>query len=185
MRGFGRVALDLVEIRKAYRNGVKTTIVHPNAINTGMFDGIKLRLQWLVPMLEPRDVAEAVIDAALAGKVHMMDRSRCVRPGGERESSLERCIDCTWRSLCSSRRVWFCHGSSHARLRSYASCRTCYGTAPWISSEPAREWSPLSDDRTRSVRATRKPCIPQCVALCKPLLSRSVFDYWSLLTTYR
>jgi len=102
MRGFGRVALDLVEIRKAYRNGVKTTIVHPNAINTGMFDGIKLRLQWLVPMLEPRDVAEAVIDAALAGKVHMMDRSRCVRPDGERErerGSLERCIDCTWRSL--------------------------------------------------------------------------------------
>jgi len=72
MRGFGRVALDLVEIRKAYRNGVKTTIVHPNAINTGMFDGIKLRLQWLVPMLEPRDVAEAVIDAALAGKVHVL-----------------------------------------------------------------------------------------------------------------
>lgn len=43
--------------------GVKTTLVCPFYINTGMFDGIKSRIPWLLPMLEEREVARDIVYA--------------------------------------------------------------------------------------------------------------------------
>lgn len=43
--------------------GVKTTLVCPFYINTGMFDGVKTKIPWLLPVLEERDVARDVIRA--------------------------------------------------------------------------------------------------------------------------
>ncbi len=56
-------------MKKLNKAGVKTTIVCPNAINTGMFKGIKLGLEWLVPILKPSDVAQAVVMAVKAERV--------------------------------------------------------------------------------------------------------------------
>eukprot|EP01096_Ripella_sp_DP13-Kostka_P017002 TRINITY_DN8542_c0_g1_i1.p1 TRINITY_DN8542_c0_g1~~TRINITY_DN8542_c0_g1_i1.p1 ORF type:complete len:323 (+),score=127.92 TRINITY_DN8542_c0_g1_i1:56-970(+) len=55
-----------LELRKLKKTGIKTTIVCPNAINTGMFKGIRLGLEWLVPILNPADVAQAVVNAVKA-----------------------------------------------------------------------------------------------------------------------
>lgn len=43
--------------------GVKTTLVCPFYINTGMFDGVKTRIPWLLPVLEERDVARDIVRA--------------------------------------------------------------------------------------------------------------------------
>jgi len=43
--------------------GVKTTVVCPFYIDTGMFHGVKTRFPWLLPILQERDVARRVIDA--------------------------------------------------------------------------------------------------------------------------
>ena len=42
---------------------VRTTIVCPFYINTGMFDGVTTRFAWLIPILEPADVARRVVRA--------------------------------------------------------------------------------------------------------------------------
>lgn len=42
---------------------VRTTIVCPFYIDTGMFDGVKSRFSWLIPILEPDAVAERVLRA--------------------------------------------------------------------------------------------------------------------------
>lgn len=41
--------------------GVRTTVVMPFFINTGMFDGVKTRVPWLLPILDERDVAKKII----------------------------------------------------------------------------------------------------------------------------
>ncbi|NWT71522.1 RDHE2 dehydrogenase, partial [Prunella himalayana] len=52
-----------VEMRILKKTGVKTTIVCPYVINTGMFDGVKSKWPRLVPSLEPEYVAERIISA--------------------------------------------------------------------------------------------------------------------------
>ncbi|NXT15523.1 RDHE2 dehydrogenase, partial [Prunella fulvescens] len=52
-----------VEMRILKKTGVKTTIVCPFVINTGMFDGVKSKWPRLVPSLEPEYVAERIISA--------------------------------------------------------------------------------------------------------------------------
>lgn len=42
---------------------VRTTIVCPFYINTGMFDGVKSRFGWLIPILEPDDVVRRILRA--------------------------------------------------------------------------------------------------------------------------
>jgi all-trans-retinol dehydrogenase (NAD+) len=42
---------------------VRTTVVCPFYIHTGMFEGVKTRLPWLLPILQPEDVARRVIRA--------------------------------------------------------------------------------------------------------------------------
>jgi all-trans-retinol dehydrogenase (NAD+) len=48
---------------KRYKVPVNTTVVCPYYINTGMFDGVKTRFNFLLPILEPEDVADKVIKA--------------------------------------------------------------------------------------------------------------------------
>ncbi|KAA0235340.1 MAG: putative ketoacyl reductase [Acidimicrobiales bacterium] len=54
--------------------GVRTTVVCPYYINTGMFEGVKTRFSWLLPILEEDDVAERVLGAV------QRNRSRVVMP---------------------------------------------------------------------------------------------------------
>ncbi|NXC11323.1 RDHE2 dehydrogenase, partial [Orthonyx spaldingii] len=51
------------EMRTLRKTGVKTTIVCPYIINTGMFDGVKTKWPRLLPILDPEYVAERIITA--------------------------------------------------------------------------------------------------------------------------
>lgn len=62
-----------MELRKR-SPGVKTTVVCPYFINTGMFEGVKTRFPMLLPILEEHDVARKVV-AAIVG-----DRPRVLMP---------------------------------------------------------------------------------------------------------
>jgi all-trans-retinol dehydrogenase (NAD+) len=42
---------------------IRTTVVCPFYINTGMFHGVRSRHPWLLPLLEPQDVADAIVRA--------------------------------------------------------------------------------------------------------------------------
>ncbi|MFN2124251.1 MAG: SDR family oxidoreductase [Candidatus Promineifilaceae bacterium] len=42
---------------------IKTTVVCPYYINTGMFEGVKTRFNFLLPILQPEDVADKMIRA--------------------------------------------------------------------------------------------------------------------------
>ncbi|NXC85734.1 RDHE2 dehydrogenase, partial [Cercotrichas coryphoeus] len=52
-----------MEMRTLRKTGVKTTIVCPFVINTGMFDGIKSKWPHVLPILDPEYVAERIISA--------------------------------------------------------------------------------------------------------------------------
>ncbi|XP_010899049.1 epidermal retinol dehydrogenase 2 [Esox lucius] len=67
------VALELQATKK---HGVKTTIVCPFFINTGMFDGINTKWPLLMPILEPDYVAKKIIHAIQTDQVYLyMPRS--------------------------------------------------------------------------------------------------------------
>ena len=51
-----------------------TTVVCPFYTDTGMFDGVKTRFSWLLPILQPEDVAERILKAIQG------DRRRLVMP---------------------------------------------------------------------------------------------------------
>ena len=51
-----------------------TTVVCPFYTSTGMFDGVKTRFSWLLPILKPEDVAERILKAIQG------DRRRLVMP---------------------------------------------------------------------------------------------------------
>jgi all-trans-retinol dehydrogenase (NAD+) len=52
--------------------GVRTTIVNPYFIDTGMFDGVRSKLPWLLPILDEQDVADRVIDAVARGRKRLI-----------------------------------------------------------------------------------------------------------------
>ncbi|NWT23494.1 RDHE2 dehydrogenase, partial [Cardinalis cardinalis] len=52
-----------MEMRSLRKSGVKTTIVCPFVINTGMFDGVKSKWPRVLPILDPEYVAERIISA--------------------------------------------------------------------------------------------------------------------------
>ncbi|NXA70749.1 RDHE2 dehydrogenase, partial [Mohoua ochrocephala] len=52
-----------MEMSALRRTGVKTTIVCPYIINTGMFDGVKTKWPHVLPILDPEYVAEKIITA--------------------------------------------------------------------------------------------------------------------------
>ncbi|NXH81383.1 RDHE2 dehydrogenase, partial [Edolisoma coerulescens] len=52
-----------MEMRILRKTGVKTTVVCPYVINTGMFDGLKSKWPRVLPILDPEYVAERIITA--------------------------------------------------------------------------------------------------------------------------
>ncbi|NXV07683.1 RDHE2 dehydrogenase, partial [Cettia cetti] len=52
-----------MEMRALRKTGVKTTIVCPYFINTGMFDGVKAKWPHTLPLLDPEYVAQKIISA--------------------------------------------------------------------------------------------------------------------------
>nr|XP_055174212.1 epidermal retinol dehydrogenase 2 [Nyctereutes procyonoides] len=52
-------------------NGIKTTIVCPFFINTGMFEGCSTVRPFLLPVLEPEYVVDKIVDAILQEKVYL------------------------------------------------------------------------------------------------------------------
>jgi all-trans-retinol dehydrogenase (NAD+) len=54
-----------------YAPELHTTLVCPYYINTGMFDGVKSKVGWLLPILEEQDVADKVISAIERDKAEL------------------------------------------------------------------------------------------------------------------
>ena len=54
-----------VELKRAGHSGVKTTIVEPFYVDTGMMEGVKSRFPHLLPILKQEKVAERVVQAVL------------------------------------------------------------------------------------------------------------------------
>lgn len=52
-----------VELKRNGHDFVRTTIVCPYYIDTGMFAGVQTRFPWILPILKPDDVADKVIAA--------------------------------------------------------------------------------------------------------------------------
>jgi len=59
---------------KQQGSNVVTTLVCPFYIDTGMFDGVKTRFSWLLPILRPEDVVRRMVNAI------RKDRRRLVMP---------------------------------------------------------------------------------------------------------
>jgi len=78
-----------LELKKLGSN-VKTTIVCPYYIDTGMFDGVKTRFSWLLPILKPEAVVSRIIRAI------EKDRRRLVMPWFIYSSWLSRLLPVTW-----------------------------------------------------------------------------------------
>jgi all-trans-retinol dehydrogenase (NAD+) len=62
-----------LELRQQ-KSSIKTTIVCPFYIDTGMFDGVKTRFSWLLPILKPDYVVSRIVKAI------ERDRRRLVMP---------------------------------------------------------------------------------------------------------
>ncbi|XP_064652710.1 epidermal retinol dehydrogenase 2-like [Lineus longissimus] len=75
---FGAVGFDesiREEIFNLGKDGVHTTVVCPSFINTGMFDGVKMRFDKLLPIMEPEYAASKIMEAILTNQhVLMMPR---------------------------------------------------------------------------------------------------------------
>lgn len=77
------------ELRGTAR-GVRTTVVCPYYVDTGMFAGVKTRFPWLLPILEEDEVARQVLRAVIA------DRRRLVLPPFVRLLPLARILPPRW-----------------------------------------------------------------------------------------
>ncbi|CAI5439435.1 unnamed protein product [Caenorhabditis angaria] len=55
----------------ALKKDVKTTVVCPIYINTGMFDGAQMKWPNLLPMLEPEYVVECIMEAVLTNRAFL------------------------------------------------------------------------------------------------------------------
>ncbi|KAL3889778.1 hypothetical protein ACJMK2_002106 [Sinanodonta woodiana] len=56
------------ELYSMGKRGVNTTVVCPYFINTGMFEGVKTRFPYLLPILEQDYVADMIVDAVLCNQ---------------------------------------------------------------------------------------------------------------------
>ncbi|XP_076018392.1 short chain dehydrogenase/reductase family 16C, member 5a [Genypterus blacodes] len=61
-----------LELLATGKDGVKTTIVCPYFINTGMFDGCQTKWPRLLPILDPHYVAKKIIHAVLTDQVFLL-----------------------------------------------------------------------------------------------------------------
>jgi all-trans-retinol dehydrogenase (NAD+) len=57
---------------RAQRSAVRTLVVCPFYISTGMFDGVQTRVPWLLPILKPEDVATKTLDAIERGAAKLV-----------------------------------------------------------------------------------------------------------------
>jgi short-subunit dehydrogenase len=60
------------ELYTQNNHGVKTTIICPAQISTGMFSGIVVRFPWLTPWLKPDEVAKEVLTAVLENSTYFI-----------------------------------------------------------------------------------------------------------------
>ena len=68
---FANVGFDeslRMELRKKKLTGIKTTCVCPYYIDTGMFEGVKTRFSFLLPILKEEEVAEQILEAVKKDK---------------------------------------------------------------------------------------------------------------------
>ncbi|XP_061027318.1 epidermal retinol dehydrogenase 2-like [Eubalaena glacialis] len=68
---FGFAESVFMETFAKKQNGIKTTIVCPFFINTGMFDGCTTGCPFLLPILEPEYAARKIVDAILQDKPYL------------------------------------------------------------------------------------------------------------------
>ena len=61
-----------VELKRLGYRGIRTTIVCPFYINTGMFKGVKTRFPFLLPILEPDDAANQIVNAIEKNKQRLI-----------------------------------------------------------------------------------------------------------------
>ncbi|XP_077472230.1 short chain dehydrogenase/reductase family 16C, member 5a isoform X1 [Stigmatopora argus] len=61
-----------LELLATGKDGIKTTIVCPYFINTGMFDGCQTKWPRMLPILDPNDVAKRIIHAILTDQVFLL-----------------------------------------------------------------------------------------------------------------
>src|SRR5690606_383875 len=61
-----------VELKRMGHNGIRTTVVCPYYINTGMFTGVKTRFPWLLPIMEPDDAVNKIINAIEKNKQRLI-----------------------------------------------------------------------------------------------------------------
>lgn len=57
-----------VELRKAGHDFIKQTTICPYVINTGMFQGFKYKYDWLIPDIQPQEMADVIVDSVRAEK---------------------------------------------------------------------------------------------------------------------
>lgn len=61
-----------VELKRLGYKGIRTTVVCPYYINTGMFNGVKTRFPWLLPIMEPDDAVNKIINAIEKNKQRLI-----------------------------------------------------------------------------------------------------------------
>ncbi|CAL8343385.1 unnamed protein product [Merluccius merluccius] len=61
-----------LELLATGKDGIKTTIVCPYFINTGMFDGCQTKWPRMLPILDPHYVAKKIIGAVLTDQVFLL-----------------------------------------------------------------------------------------------------------------
>ncbi len=59
------------ELRRA-GSGVRSLVVCPYYVDTGMFAGVQTKVPWLLPILRPEDVAAKVLDAVESGSQQLL-----------------------------------------------------------------------------------------------------------------
>lgn len=88
---FGAVGLhESLRAELGNAPGVGTTLICPFFVNTGMFTGVRTRFPFLLPILEPETVAEAVIRAI------ERDRAVVVLPWFVHSLKLLRLLPASW-----------------------------------------------------------------------------------------
>ncbi|BFZ20875.1 hypothetical protein BsWGS_23914 [Bradybaena similaris] len=60
------------EIGKQGKTGVHTTLVCPFYINTGMFAGVRTRFPLLLPIMQPEEVVDRIIDSILTNQAMLL-----------------------------------------------------------------------------------------------------------------
>ncbi|XP_062844036.1 short chain dehydrogenase/reductase family 16C, member 5a [Trichomycterus rosablanca] len=61
-----------LELMASGKDGIRTTIVCPYFINTGMFDGCSTKWPYLLPILEPEYVAKKIINGILTDQTYLL-----------------------------------------------------------------------------------------------------------------